>query len=270
MRPHGKAQISARNPRALGVCDRCGFLWNNDRLQWQWDWKFGPRLQNLRIQVCPECLDIPQESGRTIVLPPDPLPIPFPNPEDYAAADNPLSGLGYQVTNAFGLPLVPQSLGGSIGNMTLNGGIDAAFNGGTNKRAPMSAALSISNSSFQNTVGKNWNAVPSGISTILASTIATVSHTVSSVVLYAPSDQSFLNTATGITGVHLNGSTNGTAWTTIVSTTTRGGRGETLTITSTIGTAYPYHQIAIQGDGISAVAIAQAQFNVSDAAPNDI
>ena len=83
MRPHGRAQISARAPRALGVCDRCGFLYNHDELQWQWDWQQGPRLFNLRILVCRTCLDIPQESGRTIVLPPDPMPIGDPRPEYY-------------------------------------------------------------------------------------------------------------------------------------------------------------------------------------------
>jgi len=68
---------------------------------------FGPRLRNLMIQVCTSCLDQPQESGRTIILPPDPVPVSFPLPEDYAAADNPASYLGYNVATvplaAFGL-----------------------------------------------------------------------------------------------------------------------------------------------------------------------
>jgi len=29
MRPHGRARVSARNPRALAICDRCGFLYNH-------------------------------------------------------------------------------------------------------------------------------------------------------------------------------------------------------------------------------------------------
>lgn len=269
MRPHGNAEISARSPRALGICQRCGFMYNLRSLQWQWDWQQGPRLRNLMIQVCPTCLDVPQENGRTIILPPDPVAVPFPLPEDYAAADNPASYLGYNVANAF-LPQPRQSLGGNIGNMTLNAGVNAAFDSATNKRAEYCAALSVSNSSFQNTVGKNWSADPSGTSLTITSTVPVNTHIVSSFKLYAPNDRAFLNSATGITGVHLDGSANNATWVTIYSTTTVGGAGETITANTTSATFYQYHRIAIQGDGVSAVAIAQAVFNISDAAPNDI
>lgn len=269
MRPHGNLQVSIRSPRAAGVCQRCGGLYNLDRLQWQLDWQQGPRLKNIRIRVCPSCLDVPQENGRTIVLPPDPVPVAFALPEDYAAADNPASYLGYNVANSF-LPQPPQSLGGNIGNMTLNAGVDAAFNGVTNKRAEYCAALVVSNSSFQNTVGKNWNADPSGTSLTITSTVAALTHIVESIELYAPSDQSFLNSATGITGYALQGSANGATWTTILSGTTVGGAGETITASTTSAASYQYHRIAIEGDGVSAVAIAQAIMNISDAAANDI
>ena len=267
MRPHGRASISARAPRATAICDRCGFMYNHDELQWQWDWQQGPRLFNLRILVCRSCLDIPQESGRTIVLPPDPVPIANPRPENYAVADNPLSPLGWSAADNF-TPLRAQT--GNIGNMTLNAGVDAAFNGVTNKRAPYSAALSVSVSSFQNYVGKNWNAFPSGITATTPSTAATVTHVLSSYALYAPSDHAFLNSATGITGYRIDGSADSLNWTTLSSGTTAGTRGEIITGTSTVGAYYQYHRAVIQGDGISAVYIAQAVFSVSDAAPNDI
>jgi hypothetical protein len=269
MRPHGNAQISARAPRALGVCQRCGFLFNLDDLQWQFDWQQGPRLKNLRIKVCRTCLDVPQENGRTIVLPPDPVPVAYPLPEDYVGADNPLSTLGYNVADNF-LPLPRQSLGGNIGNMTLNAGVDAAFNSATNKRAEFCAALAVSNSSFQNTVGKNWSADPSGTSLSIVSTVAVQTHVISSFALYAPNDRKFLNSATGITGFHIEGSSNNSSWTTLYSGTTAGTVGEIITATSTSLLPFQYHRVAIQGDGISAVAIAQAIFNVSDGAPNDI
>ncbi len=269
MRPHGRAQISARAPRALAVCDRCGFLYNLDRLSWQWDWQFGPRLFNLRILVCESCYDTPQESGRTIVLPPDPIPVMNTRPEDYVNADNPVSYLGWNPGNMF-TPMPPQSLGGNIGNMTLNAGVNAAFDGVVNKRAEVSAALSVSNSSYQNTVGKNWSAQPSGISLTLPSTFGPVTHVVSSFTLSAPNDAKFLNSATGITGFHLDGSVNGVTWNTIYSGTTAGTIGEQITASTTAGTFYQYHRIAIQGDGVSAVSIAQAVMNISDAAPNDI
>lgn len=269
MRPHGNAQISARAPRALGICQRCGSMFNLDELQWQWDWQQGPRLKNLRIKVCRTCLDVPQENGRTIRLPPDPVPVAYPLPEDYVAADNPLSTLGYNVADGFA-PRPPQSLGGNIGNMTLNAGVDAAFNGITNKRAANCAALSISNSSFQNTVGKNWSADPSGTSLTLPSTVAVLRHVVSSFTLYAPNDRKFLNSASGITGFHLDGSADNATWTTVYSSSTAGTVGEVITANTTSAAFFRYHRIAMQGDGISAIAIAQVVLNVSDAASNDI
>lgn len=269
MRPHGHAQISARAPRALAICQRCGFMFNLDDLQWQWDWQQGPRLKNLRYKVCRTCLDKPQENGRTVVLPPDPVPVMYPLPENYVAADNPLSYLGYNVASNF-LPQPLQSLGGNIGNMVLNAGVNAAFDGATNKRAEYCAALSVSNSSFQNTVGKNWNADPSGTSLTIQSTVAVLTHVVASLALYAPNDRKFLNSATGITGVRLEGSADNVNWSTLYSGTTTGSVGEIITSNSVSGGPYQYHRVAIQGDGVSAVTIAQAVLNVSDAAPNDI
>jgi hypothetical protein len=265
MRLHGRASISQRSPRALGICQRCGFMYNLDQLQWQWDWLQGPRLFNLRIKVCMPCLDVAQENGRTIVLPPDPVPITYPLPENYALADNPLSTLLYSPADRF-LPNPPQT--GSIGNMTLNAGVDAAFDGVANKRAEMSAALSVSISSFQNTVGKNWNADISGITLTTPSTVAPNTHVVSSFTITAPNDAPFLKS--GATGFMLQGSANGATWTTIYQSTTAGTIGETITANTTSGAFFQYHRIALQGDGVSAVAIAQATFNVSDAAPNDI
>lgn len=269
MRPHGRASISARSPRALGVCQRCTFLFNLDDLRFQWDWQGGPRLKNLYVKVCASCYDSPQESGRTIVLPPDPVPVAYPLPEDYIGADNPLSTLGFNVADSF-LPQPLQILGGNIGNMTLNAGVDAAFNGATNKRAEMCAALSVSNSSFQNTVGKNWSADPSGTSLTLHSTVPVQTHVVSSFTLTAPNDRRFLNSATGITGFHLDGSSNNANWTTLYTSSFAGTVGESITASTTSVAAFQYHRIAIQGDGVSAVAIAQAVFNVSDGAANDI
>jgi hypothetical protein len=246
------------------VCQRCNFLYNLDVLQWQYDWQQGPRLKNLRLKVCPTCLDVPQESGRTIVLPPDPVPVQLALPEAYVQADNPLSYLGFNPAGM--LSIVPQT--GSIGNLTLNAGVDAAFDSATNKRAEFSAALSVSNSSFNNYVGKNWGAFPSGITATTPSTVAALTHILSSFAIYAPSDARFLNS--GATGYTLDGSSDGSTWTTLVSGTTAGTVGEILTGTSTVATSYQYHRVNLQGDGLSTVAVAQAVFNVSDQAPNDI
>jgi len=285
MRPHGRAQISQSHPRALAVCDRCGFLFNQDDLQWQWDWKQGPRLFNLRILVCRTCLDVPQESGRTIVLPPDPVPIANARPENYALADNPVSPLGF---NPAGVFTPTSSLGGTTGNLIHNGGLESAFswNGQSsavnstsvtglfapqtkplvNKRFATCAALAVSISSFQNTIGKNWNGNPA--TPTPASTVAAITHVVSGFAAYAPSDQPFLRT--GPTGYQFQGSSDGAPWTTLASGTTAGTAGETLTATTSIATAYQFHQFVLQGDGISNVGVAGLSIAISDAAPNDI
>lgn len=270
MRPHGRAKISARSPEALAICQRCGFMFNLSDLQWQWDWQQGPRLKNLRIQVCRTCLDVPQENGRTIVLPPDPIPKMYPLPEDYASADNPLSALGYNVANNF-LPQPPYNQptsGANIGTLRLNAGRDAAFNGVINKSAEMSAALIASVSSFNNWAGKRWNAQPGGITLTTPSTVAATSHVLSSYALYAPNDAPFFNA--GATAYAIQGSDDLITWTTLASGTTAGTVGEIITGTSTSGTAYQNHRAVLSGDGFSAVYIAQVVFNVSDAAPNDI
>lgn len=80
--PTGRARVSARRPQALGVCDRCGFVVNHKDLRWQFEYQ-GMQLQNLNILVC-DCYDIPNPNLKTIVLPPDPLPVLNPRPEPYS------------------------------------------------------------------------------------------------------------------------------------------------------------------------------------------
>ncbi len=78
-----RARISARNPRSIARCDRCSFVWNLNTLRFQYYYQ-GPTLQNTGFLVCRDCLDLPNEQTRTIVLPPDPLPVLNPRIEDYA------------------------------------------------------------------------------------------------------------------------------------------------------------------------------------------
>jgi len=152
----------------------------------------------------------------------------------------------------------------------LGGNVSAAFDSNTNKRFEFCAGLANSVSSFGNTVGKNWNADASGMLTIQPSTVAPLTHIVDSITLYAPNDRGFLNSTTGITGYRLEGSNDGVVFTTILSGTTAGGIGETITATTTAQAPYQYHRVNIQGDGIASVGIAQAVLNIADAAPNEI
>ena len=154
MRPHGRANIDPRNPRATGICQRCGTFVNHDTLQWQYEWG-GLKLINLRILVCPDCYDDPQIQLRTIILPQDPVPIEFPVPEYYVQDDNPLSGIGFQPTDL--LTTVQSTAGAAIGNLTFFAGLNSAFDGNINKQSWRSAVIATSVSSYQNLIGRNWN-----------------------------------------------------------------------------------------------------------------
>lgn len=80
--PTGRGRVSARFPQALGICQRCGFTFNRVNLVPQFQWQ-GVKLQNLQLYVCKACYDRPQIQLKTIVLPPDPVPIKLPFAEQY-------------------------------------------------------------------------------------------------------------------------------------------------------------------------------------------
>lgn len=81
-RPHGKASVNPDNPRAFGICDRCGGLRNLRDLIWQKQWN-GTVLQNLRFLVCEDCLDVPAPFLQYYLLPPDPRQIANPRTEPF-------------------------------------------------------------------------------------------------------------------------------------------------------------------------------------------
>ena len=78
----GQARTNPRNPHAFGVCDYCGFWRNLYRLEKQFEF-FGPGLQWTGYLVCHRCLDKPQDQLRPIVLPPDPVSVENPRPENF-------------------------------------------------------------------------------------------------------------------------------------------------------------------------------------------
>ena len=105
MRPHGRARVSARNPQAFGICDRCGILYNHNQLQWQFDWA-GASLINKRILVCDTCNDEPQNQLRAIVLPADPVPILNPRIQNYSDSETDYRITQGNTTNAqTGIPV---------------------------------------------------------------------------------------------------------------------------------------------------------------------
>lgn len=82
--PTGRGRVSSSAPRALAVCQRCGFTYNRSDLVFQYQWQ-GTILQNLQILVCKAtCLDVPQPQLKTIIIPPDPVPVWQPRSEPYS------------------------------------------------------------------------------------------------------------------------------------------------------------------------------------------
>ena len=84
---YGRARIDPNAPEALGICDRCGGLYNLKNLHFQWDW-CGTGMVNQQLRVCRGagtrgCYDTPQPQLRAIILPPDPPPARGVRPEPY-------------------------------------------------------------------------------------------------------------------------------------------------------------------------------------------
>jgi hypothetical protein len=73
-RYHGRAEVDPSNPRAFGVCDRCGFLYNLVNLMFQYRFA-GTATVNTNFRVCSRCLDPLNPQSMTRLLPPDPMPV---------------------------------------------------------------------------------------------------------------------------------------------------------------------------------------------------
>ena len=78
----GRAVTNPDNPKAFGRCDRCNFWYNHCDLSWQMDYR-GRNLVNIRILICSECNDIPNEQLKPRIIPPDPVPIANARTETY-------------------------------------------------------------------------------------------------------------------------------------------------------------------------------------------
>jgi hypothetical protein len=226
-RQHGRANVSRNSPRAWAVCDDCGFLFNKEDLQFQYEW-FGARTQNTNFLKCHRCLDELQEQLRVIVLPSDPVPVLNPRPERYSVDNNPISPIGV-----------------SFGTMTQAAGLDAAFDSNTNKPMFMSA-VQYNSINGPNTVGRSWLGInPNTGQGIIANRFQ----------VWAPNDAKLFGG--GAAAYSFQGSNTPIGFTTISGGTTAGTIGETLDVMVTATTFYLYHQFVLTGDGINSVSVAQ-------------
>lgn len=69
------AEVDPDSPRAFACCDRCGFLHNHHKLQWQFAYQGSALPQNTRRLVCDRCLDPLNPQDAPYIIPPDPLPV---------------------------------------------------------------------------------------------------------------------------------------------------------------------------------------------------
>lgn len=185
-------------------------------------------------------------------------------PENYVVDNNPLSAIGVDAN--FATP----KFGNRIGTLTLGGGTNAAFDGVLNKPSWVSAAGGISNSSFNNYVGINWQGNVSYLNMPSSLLPPVLMHSLTQVNIVAPRDRSFLGNGNPTPYVVQSSPVDTIAfgaWTTLASGATAGIAGESITVGSSQIAPNPisqFHRVAFQGDGVNYVAVAQVQFSVAE------
>lgn len=259
MSTHGRAEVSATHPQAHAICDRCGFRYLRRQLRWTMQW-VGPQIRSTGFLVCESCWDRPQEQLRTIIIPPDPIPVSDPRPENYVADNNPNASIGQNAQA--NLP------GTNIGSLVSGAGTYAAFDGSINKPFRQCSQIGISSTGY-NWVGKNWNADPSGVSlTLTGISTGVLTYTVSSYTVTAPNDTAFIGSS--YSGAYVfQGSSDASTWTTLDSGTTTGAVAEEISGTPS-GSNYQYHRLGIVGDGTHPVAVAQLEIDTSNRGVNTV
>jgi len=68
-------EVDPESPRAFATCDRCGFLFNHYKLQFQYAYQGSSQPQNTYFLVCERCTDPLNAQSMPYILPPDPLPV---------------------------------------------------------------------------------------------------------------------------------------------------------------------------------------------------
>lgn len=166
----GRARISAKNPQAAAVCDRCGGVLNHVDLSWQFDWA-GAGLINKRLLVCRSCTDTPQQQLRSIVLPADPPVIMNARPQNYVDASTDIrTTQGNAVNFKTGIPVpggdiritqtnlqrVTQQTGFANGSLNNLPGTDLNAPGNDNPGLPY-GSTTVPEAGFYYTLGNPWD-----------------------------------------------------------------------------------------------------------------
>lgn len=90
-RPHGKhVSIDETSPKAVGICDKTGFIFNRKDLVKQMEWR-GNALVWTGFLVGRPYVDEPNQQLRPPILPPDPVPVVMPRLEQESPPTQPQS-----------------------------------------------------------------------------------------------------------------------------------------------------------------------------------
>ena len=71
-------KFDAHNPKAVAICDGCGFLVQHEHLREKKDYRGGTVPVGLSLYVCASCDDVPQPYFSRLLLRPDPVPVRNP------------------------------------------------------------------------------------------------------------------------------------------------------------------------------------------------
>lgn len=78
-------EFDSKSPRAIAICDGCGFLVQHDHLREKTDYRGGSTPVGLSLFVCASCDDVPQPYFGRLLLRPDPVPVRRPRPDSQDA-----------------------------------------------------------------------------------------------------------------------------------------------------------------------------------------
>ena len=89
-RARAPIDIDVKSPRSVAVCDGCGMWTMHAHSVEKMEDRGGSVPVGTNLYVCGVCDDVPNPYYSKLVLPPDPVPIKNPRPENYALNPEPM------------------------------------------------------------------------------------------------------------------------------------------------------------------------------------
>jgi hypothetical protein len=90
LRSRAALDIDVNDPRAVAVCDGCGFWTMHDHLVEKKEYRGGSVPVGTGLWVCGVCDDVPNPYYSKMVLSPDPVPVRNARPENLSLDPEPM------------------------------------------------------------------------------------------------------------------------------------------------------------------------------------